>query len=82
MKSGVLINYKDFLPIIPNTPLFSLGEGDTPLVRCSALEREIGCGELYFKLEGCNPSGSFKDRGMVVAVAKALEAGSEAVMCA
>ncbi|GAI12345.1 unnamed protein product, partial [marine sediment metagenome] len=60
----------------------SLGEGDTPLVRCSGLEKEIGCGELYFKLEGCNPTGSFKDRGMVVAVAKALEAGSKAIMCA
>ena len=82
MKSGVLAKYKDFLPITPKTPLFSLGEGDTPLVRCSELEREIGCGELYLKLEGCNPTGSFKDRGMVVAVAKALEAGSRAIMCA
>jgi len=82
MKPGVLVKYKDFLPITPDTPLFSLGEGDTPLVRCRELEREIGCGELYFKLEGCNPTGSFKDRGMVVAVAKALEAGSKAIMCA
>ena len=82
MKPGVLVKYKDFLPITSKTPLFSLGEGDTPLVRCGELEREIGCGELYFKLEGCNPTGSFKDRGMVVAVAKALEADSKAVMCA
>jgi len=82
MKTGVLVKYKDFLPITPNTPLLSLGEGDTPLVRCEALEKEIGCGELYFKLEGCNPTGSFKDRGMVVAVAKALEAESKAIMCA
>ncbi len=82
MKTGVLTKYKDFLPITPDTPMFSLGEGDTPLVRCRELEREIGCGELYLKLEGCNPTGSFKDRGMVVAVAKALEAGSKAVMCA
>jgi len=82
MKTGVLINYKDFLPLTSKTPLFSLGEGDTPLVRCSQLEKEIGCGELYLKLEGCNPTGSFKDRGMVVAVAKALEAGSKALMCA
>ncbi len=81
-KSGVLINYKDFLPITPETPLFSLGEGDTPLVRCDELGKQIGCGELYFKLEGCNPSGSFKDRGMVVTVAKALEAGSKAIICA
>jgi threonine synthase len=77
-----LVRYKDFLPVTPDTPLFSLGEGDTPLVRCEVLGREIGCGELYFKLEGCNPTGSFKDRGMVVAVAKALEAGSKAIMCA
>jgi len=79
---GVLDRYKDFLPVTPKTPLFSIGEGNTPLVRCGSLEKEIGCAELYFKLEGCNPTGSFKDRGMVVAVAKALEAGSKAVMCA
>ena len=82
MKPGVLARYQDFLPITSKTPLFSLGEGDTPLVRCSQLEKETGCGELYLKLEGCNPTGSFKDRGMVVAVAKALEAGSRAIMCA
>jgi len=51
-------------------------------VRCETLEKEIGCGELYFKLEGCNPTGSFKDRGMVVAIAKASEAGSRTIMCA
>ena len=82
MKTGVLAQYKDFLPITPDTPLFTLGEGNTPLVRSRQLEKEIGCGELYLKLEGCQPSGSFKDRGMVVAVAKALEAGSKAIMCA
>jgi threonine synthase len=82
VKSGVLSRYRDFLPITSKTPIFSLGEGDTPLVRCRELERETGCRELYFKLEGCNPTGSFKDRGMVVAVAKALEAGSRAIMCA
>jgi len=82
MKHGVLVKYKDLLPVTADTPLLSLGEGDTPLVRCSGLEKEIGCKELYFKLEGCNPTGSFKDRGMVVAVAKAMEAGSKAIMCA
>jgi threonine synthase len=82
MKKGVLFNYREYLPITINTPLFSLGEGDTPLVRAERLEQEIGCKELYFKLEGCNPTGSFKDRGMVVAVAKAMEAGSRSVMCA
>ncbi len=82
MKPGVLGNYRASLPVTPSTPLISLGEGDTPLVKCDKLEDETGCGELYFKLEGCNPTGSFKDRGMVVAVAKALEAGSKAIMCA
>lgn len=82
MRTGVLAKYKDFLPITANTPLFSLGEGNTPLVRCDRLAKEIGCGELHLKLEGCNPTGSFKDRGMVVTVAKALEAGSQAIMCA
>jgi len=52
------------------------------LVRSVTLEKELGCGELYFKLEGCNPTGSFKDRGMVVAIAKAVENGSSAVICA
>jgi len=82
MKAGVLTQYKDYLPLTPKTPIFSLGEGDTPLVRSRTLEKEIGCAELWFKLEGCNPTGSFKDRGMVVAVAKAMEAGSKTVMCA
>lgn len=78
----MLINYRDFLPVTPETPLITLGEGNTPLVRSRQLEEGLGVGELYFKLEGCNPTGSFKDRGMVVAVAKALEAGSRAIVCA
>jgi threonine synthase len=82
MKHGVLYRYKELLPITPKTPIFTLGEGDTPLVRCQALEKELNVGQLYFKLEGCNPTGSFKDRGMIVAVAKALEEGSKALMCA
>ena len=82
MGRGVLIRYREFLPITPTTPLITLGEGDTPLVKSVALEKELGCGELYFKLEGCNPSGSFKDRGMVVAIAKAVEDGSRCVICA
>ena len=82
MNSGVLNRYRELLPITVDTPVFSLGEGDTPLVRSSRLEKEIGCGELHFKLEGCNPTGSFKDRGMVVAVAKAVEDDSRTVMCA
>ena len=82
MKSGLLTTYRDNLPITEDTPLFTLGEGDTPLVRSRRIVSEVGCAELYFKLEGCNPTGSFKDRGMVVAVAKAVEAGSTDILCA
>lgn len=82
MKQGVLAAYQKYLPLTEKTPLLTLGEGDTPLVRSPRLERELNIGELYFKLEGCNPSGSFKDRGMVMAVAKALEADYQAVACA
>src|SRR5208283_1385647 len=82
MKAGVLEKYKQYLPVTARTPVFSLGEGDTPLVRSNRLEKEIGCQELYFKLEGCNPTGSFKDRGIVLAVAKAIEEGCQAIMCA
>jgi len=82
LKKGVLLQYKKYLPITRKTPMFTIGEGDTPLVKCDRLARKYGCGALYFKLEGCNPTGSFKDRGMVVAVAKAVEAGSKAIICA
>ena len=82
MGIGVLVRYRQHLPVTPATPMVNLGEGDTPLVRSQALEKDLGCGELYFKLEGCNPTGSFKDRGMVVAVAKAVEAKSNAIICA
>src|SRR5664279_3452370 len=81
-KQGLLFKYRDLLPITSKTPMFSLGEGDTPLVRAPALENIVGCKELYFKLEGCNPTGSFKDRGMIMAIAKAIEDGSKSVMCA
>ena len=79
---GVLHRYADRLPITESTPLISLGEGDTPLVRSRRLVERVGCKELYFKLEMCNPTGSFKDRGMVVAVAKAIEAGAQKILCA
>ncbi len=82
MKQGVLNRYRDLLPVTSDTPLITLGEGDTPLVRSRALEGELGCAKLHFKLEGCNPTGSFKDRGMVVAVAKAVENKSPSIMCA
>jgi threonine synthase len=82
MKLGVLRHHKKYLPVTKKTPLFTIGEGDTPLVKCDRLAEKYGCKELWFKLEGCQPTGSFKDRGMVMAVAKAVEEGSRAVICA
>ena len=82
MIRGVLHHYKDYLPVTAKTPMISLGEGDTPLVKSVNIARELGVGELYFKLEGCNPTGSFKDRGMVFAMAKAMEDGSKQAICA
>lgn len=79
---GVLYHWAEVLPLTGRTPRITLGEGDTPLVRSVSLEGECGLDELWFKLEACNPTGSFKDRGMVVAVAKALESGARAIMCA
>ena len=79
---GVLHHWGEFLPLTAATPRISLGEGDTPLVRAEQLAALCGLDELWFKLEMCNPTGSFKDRGMVVAVAKALEDGARAIMCA
>jgi threonine synthase len=67
--------------VTDDTPIISLGEGGTPLVRSQNIGPALGC-ELFFKLEGCNPTGSFKDRGMVLAVAKAMEAGKTRIMCA
>jgi threonine synthase len=82
MSKGVLARYARYLPITPQTPMLTMGEGDTPLVRSKHLGDELGVRDLYFKLEGCNPTGSFKDRGMVVAVAKAVEAGHQTILCA
>jgi threonine synthase len=74
--------YARFLPVTEATPQLTLGEGGTPLVRAERLGRAIGAPKLHLKVEGQNPTGSFKDRGMVVAVSKALEAGAHAVVCA
>jgi threonine synthase len=74
--------YARFLPVTEATPQLTLGEGGTPLVRAERLGRAIGAPKLHLKVEGQNPTGSFKDRGMVVAVSKALEAGARAVVCA
>lgn len=78
----IMKRYQDLLPITGNTPLITLGEGGTPLIRSRALERELGLAALYFKAEFTNPTGSFKDRGMVLAVAKAAEDGALGVICA
>jgi threonine synthase len=79
---GVLARYRDRLPIGESTPDVDLHEGSTPLVRSRSIAKALGLKQLYFKYEGLNPTGSFKDRGMVVAVAKALESGSRVLMCA
>jgi threonine synthase len=79
---GVIARYRDHLPVTPATPEVDLREGSTPLVPSRNIGRALGLERLYFKYEGLNPTGSFKDRGMVVAVAKALEARHTVFMCA
>ncbi len=79
---GLLARYAEFLPITPTTPALSLGEGDTPLLPAPRLAEWVGVASLHLKYEGANPTGSFKDRGMVVAVAKALEDGADTLICA
>lgn len=82
-KLGLIERYADYLPVNEKTPVVTLQEGDTILLRSNNLEEEIGSGiELYLKFEGQNPTGSFKDRGMTLAISKALEEGSKAVICA
>src|SRR3954466_905656 len=81
--SGVIARYRDFLPVTAMTPVISLGEGNTPLIPCAKLSARVGRGcEVFVKYEGLNPTCSFKDRGMTVAVSKALEQGTQAVICA
>ena len=80
---GVIQRYRKYLPVNKNTPVVSLCEGNTPLIHSSYLSRCVGKNfEVYLKYEGLNPTGSFKDRGMTVAVSKAKEAGSQSVICA
>jgi threonine synthase len=81
-RPALIERYRAFLPVSAATPGLSLGEGATPLIRAERLGRAIGAPNLHLKIEGQNPTGSFKDRGMVVAVAKALESGAHAVVCA
>ena len=79
---GVMERYGSYLPMTSSTPIVTLKEGSTPLVRSRVIGPELGCEALYFKLEGSNPTGSFKDRGMCFAVAKAIEDGAQHIICA
>ena len=81
--TGLIERYRDRLPIHDDTRIISLGEGNTPLIRLNNIPRLIGKEvDIYVKYEGLNPTGSFKDRGMTMAVTKAVEAGSRAIICA
>ena len=79
--AGLIERYRDRLPFAPGDPVVSLDEGSTPLVRAPALSEQAGV-EVWLKLEGANPTGSFKDRGMTCAVSDAVRSGAEAVVCA
>lgn len=80
---GIIEKYKQYLPVTDKTPIVTLNEGNTPLVRAYYIENLVGKGvEVYLKCEGLNPTCSFKDRGMTLAVSKAVEEGSKAVICA
>lgn len=83
-KIGIIERYQEFLPITDTTPIISLNEGNTPLILAEALPGELGLNNIriYYKFEGLNPTGSFKDRGMTLAISKAVESGSTAVICA
>jgi threonine synthase len=80
---GVIEEYRKFLPLTDRTPVVTLCEGNTPLIRATRLANQIAPGiDLYLKFEGMNPTGSFKDRGMTLAISKAVESGAKAVICA
>src|SRR2546423_14188557 len=80
---GVIEHYRQYLSFSATTSILSLGEGNTPLIFCPQLSKRVGraC-EVFVKNEGVNPTGSFKDRGMTVAVSKAIERGARALICA
>jgi threonine synthase len=82
MNRGVIESYKKYLPLSDQTPIITMGEGQTPLIKSTNIVKSFACENLYFKFEGCNPTGSFKDRGMVFAIAKALESNSNIIACA
>jgi threonine synthase len=79
---GVITEYFDRLDVDASTPVITLGEGGTPLIEAPALAKLVGADQVYLKFEGMNPTGSFKDRGMTVAVSKAVGNGAKAVICA
>ena len=80
---GLIDKYRKYLPVSDSTQIITLNEGNTPLIKADNLAKKIGIdAEIYLKYEGCNPTGSFKDRGMTMAVTKAKEAGSNAIICA
>ena len=80
---GLINKYREFLPVTDSTPVVTLNEGNTPLIKAENLAKKIGIdAEIYLKFEGSNPTGSFKDRGMTMAVTKAKESGSGAIICA
>src|SRR5881275_2135514 len=80
---GVIEHYREYLPVSASTPIVSLGEGNTPLIYCAQLSKRVSrdC-KVFVKNEGVNPTGSFKDRGMTMAVSKAMERGAKALICA
>ena len=81
--TGLINRYRDHLPVNDDTPIISLGEGNTPLIRLKNIPKMLGKDvDIYVKYEGLNPTGSFKDRGMTMAVTKAVEEGSNAIICA
>lgn len=80
-RRGVIRRYFEHLPVTEKTPIVTLDEGDTPLIFSERLSQEVGA-RVWLKHEGLNPTGSFKDRGMTLAISKALEEGSKAVVCA
>jgi threonine synthase len=81
VRRGVIDRYRSWLPVTEATPVITLGEGSTPLVPAQVLSEELGC-EVWLKVEGANPTGSFKDRGMTVAVSVSAGEGAKAVVCA
>ncbi|MBU0567312.1 threonine synthase [bacterium] len=80
---GVIKHYRDYLPVTEKTPIVTLLEGNTPLIESKNLSKRLGGNlKIYLKYEGLNPTASFKDRGMTMAISKAVEEGKKAVMCA